>query len=167
MSQPKEYSPQAKEYVNVCEGKKVHPNSALLSELRSGPIRTLDLRRNYVGSDQGFQSVLDFIAKTPTLEVIDLSMNYLTTENVKQLCEVLRKHPSVHTVKLNDNRLYIESGKELVRLARFNPLITEVEVTASIAEGAPKKAISNNIPDKILRQIQACVSYNKQRKQTA
>jgi hypothetical protein len=168
-------SQQYTDHKQLCEARVSVLNSALRVELQSGPVRVLDMRENYVGSGSGFQVILEYIQSSTMIEEIDLSGNYLTTDNIRLLCEVLRNHPSVHTLRLNDNRLYIESGKELVRLARFNPRMMKVEVTNHLkvsptaSDAAKRSAIGahNRIPEKILAQMDGCLTYNRNKKQLA
>ena len=165
-------SQQYTDHKQLCEARVSVLNSALRVDLQTGaPLKVLDMRENYVGSGSGFQVILDYIESNGALEEIDLSGNYLTTDNIRLLCEVLRIHPGVHKVKLNDNRLYIESGKELVRLSRFNPRMVEIEVTnhlkvsGNASDAAKRSAMGahNRIPEKIMAQMQGCLNYNRQK----
>lgn len=142
-------------YVSACQQRHVKPNSALRDVLTStSNPTTLDLRNNYCGTEDGFDCLLEVLRKCDQLTSLDLSCNFLTTENVKSLVDVLLKHPGVRTVRLNDNRLYIESGKALVRLARFNPRIQCVDVTGG--------ANTNKIPPRIVEQLNRELQINSQ-----
>eukprot|EP00760_Papus_ankaliazontas_P030900 PhM_4_TR5108/c0_g1_i1/m.83675 len=119
---------------------------------------SLDLSTNYCGPENGFAAVLEVVKTTPCLSELNLSGNYLTTENVRALVAVLLSHPRVSVVRLNDNRLYIESGKELVRLARYNPRIVCVETEGGcLPQG---HSFKNKIPQKLVSSIEQHVQYN-------
>ena len=180
---PKAKAPQAIEYCTACDSLKIRPNSTLWQELEIGtPLRVVDLSKNYIGSDEGFQCILNWIPTCKTLEEVDLSNNFLTTDNIKALVELLlREETNIHTLKLHYNRLYIESGQQLVRLARFNRKLVEIEVrddppAAAPADGNPPAVTAagmklsthaNRIPDRFLRQMRTHLEHNKQQKAKA
>jgi hypothetical protein len=144
-------------YTESCAKYKVKPNCVVadIATTAEGPIKHLNLSRNYCGTENGFAAVLDWIKTLEDLETLDLSNALITTENVSDLVAVLLKHPSVHTVVLHSNRLFVESGVHLVRLARFNPNIKRVDVVDS--PGSPNP---NHIPERLLRKLNAHLAYN-------
>jgi len=146
-------------YREACTRLGCKENSSFIRVLEAQPNpRTLDLSNNYCGSEHGLEAILEVIKGESSLKEVNLSGNYLTTENVRSLVGVLLKHPTVTTVRLNDNRLYIESGKELVRLARFNPRITTIETEGG--NFPVGHAFKNKIPVKIVEMMQRQIQFN-------
>ena len=150
-------------YIASCHKFGVKANSKLRGMLDKPPheLRILDLSNNYVGFENGFSCLLDVIQAATSLEELNLSGNYLTTENTQSLVEVLVHHPSISILRLNNNRLYIDSGKELLKLLRHNRNVILVELTT------PGIANDNKVPDKILNQIQRELQINLTRKANA
>ena len=134
-------------------------NSSIIRTLEAQPHPTvLDMSTNYCGSEHGLECLLDVIKTDTQLVEVNLSRNYLTTENVRSLVAVLLKHPTVSVVRLDDNRLYIESGKELIRLARYNPRVRVIQTEGGkFLEGHPFK---NKIPPKLLEMIDRQIQFN-------
>jgi Ran GTPase-activating protein (RanGAP) involved in mRNA processing and transport len=141
-------------YRGACADRKVKSNAGIL-EL-SPTTHSIDLSRNYLGSENGFAAFLEFVAKNERLQELNLTDCHLTTENVEALTEVCLKHPSITTLRLHANRLFVESGTHLVRLARFNPNVTTIEVRDD--GGTPR---ANHIPDRLLRKLDAHLAYNQ------
>eukprot|EP01004_Peranema_trichophorum_P010304 NODE_9079_length_622_cov_24.392786_g8451_i0.p1 GENE.NODE_9079_length_622_cov_24.392786_g8451_i0~~NODE_9079_length_622_cov_24.392786_g8451_i0.p1 ORF type:complete len:154 (-),score=17.50 NODE_9079_length_622_cov_24.392786_g8451_i0:96-557(-) len=142
-------------YRNACEKWKCKPNSGLLAQLENPDQTSLIYSNNYCGSEHGFTCLLAVIEGNPHLKVIDLSSNFLTTENVHALVETLIRHPACTSLKLNNNRLYIDAGKDLLRLARLNRRIIEIETEDE------KTKNNNKIPPKIYQQIQRELQHNR------
>eukprot|EP01006_Ploeotia_vitrea_P002780 TRINITY_DN108874_c0_g1_i1.p1 TRINITY_DN108874_c0_g1~~TRINITY_DN108874_c0_g1_i1.p1 ORF type:complete len:154 (-),score=12.94 TRINITY_DN108874_c0_g1_i1:187-648(-) len=147
-------------YEAACERYKCKRNSAMIKMLEEAPdsLQVLNYNNNYCGSENGFNAILEVIKANDLLTGVDLSGNFLSTENIKALVEVLIKHPSVISVKLNNNRLYIDAGKELVRLARHNRRLQEIEVDAQGYKN------NNKIPVKIMGQLNRELMMNRERK---
>eukprot|EP01060_Flectonema_neradi_P011488 TRINITY_DN18553_c0_g1_i1.p1 TRINITY_DN18553_c0_g1~~TRINITY_DN18553_c0_g1_i1.p1 ORF type:complete len:204 (+),score=23.92 TRINITY_DN18553_c0_g1_i1:136-747(+) len=147
-------------YIASCHKFGVKANSKLRDMLDRPPaeLKVLDLSKNYMGFENGLACLLDVIQASTCLEEINLSGNYLTSENINSLVEVLITHPSVSIVRLNNNRLYIDSGKDLLRLVRHNRNVILLELTT------PGIANDNKIPEKILNQIQRQLQINMTRK---
>lgn len=149
----------AEKYVTTCQRQKIKPNSGMIAALAGEePMTKLDLSNNYCGGESGFECVLQIVQDCPTLVELDLSGNFLNTDNVKRLVACAWEHPGLSTLRLNRNRLYIESGKELVRLARFNKRIKAIEFT----DTADGDATANHVPQKIVDQLSRELQRNAQ-----
>eukprot|EP01065_Artemidia_motanka_P028840 TRINITY_DN34522_c0_g1_i1.p1 TRINITY_DN34522_c0_g1~~TRINITY_DN34522_c0_g1_i1.p1 ORF type:complete len:181 (+),score=51.73 TRINITY_DN34522_c0_g1_i1:66-545(+) len=143
-------------YVTNCTRRRVKANTALAEALDclSTDLTALNVSGNYVGPEHGFECLLEVVKTADKLQELDVSNNYLTTENTKSLVDVLSRHPGIRTLRINNNRLYIDSGKELLRLVRHNRNVVAVETDYA---GYPN---SNKIPDKIRGQIQRELQTN-------
>eukprot|EP01012_Entosiphon_sulcatum_P041081 TRINITY_DN54861_c0_g1_i1.p1 TRINITY_DN54861_c0_g1~~TRINITY_DN54861_c0_g1_i1.p1 ORF type:complete len:150 (+),score=37.02 TRINITY_DN54861_c0_g1_i1:48-497(+) len=142
-------------YTAACARHKCKPNSGLLTLLDAADQTTLNYANNYCGSENGFTCLLEVIKANPQLQTIDLSGNFLSSENVRALVDVLIPHPSIRRVKLNNNRLYIDAGKDLIRLARQNRRIVEVEVDNQTEKN------NNKIPPKLMEQLARELQLNR------
>ena len=125
----------------------------------------LDLSKNYVGNEAGFECILELIRSAPQMKILNLTDSGLTTENVTDLVALLLKHPNVTHVKLNLNRLFIDSGVQLVRLARFNSRITQIDVVEEYGESTTdvEKQLANHIPPKLVMEMQRHLRFNRDR----
>jgi Ran GTPase-activating protein (RanGAP) involved in mRNA processing and transport len=113
-----------------------------------------DCKTNYIGPEVSFKILLECIEANEWLKEINLSSNFLTTENIRCLVDVLIQHPAITTVRLNDNRLYIDAGKDLIRLARKNRRITVIETEDT------RDRNNNKIPARFLGAIQSELLQN-------
>uniref|UniRef100_A0A7S1PM08 Uncharacterized protein n=1 Tax=Neobodo designis TaxID=312471 RepID=A0A7S1PM08_NEODS len=145
-------------YGQACAERKVKPNAALIEQELSNP--HLDLRRNYVGTEEGFAAFLSWLKSAEHIQSVDLSDCMLTTDNVKDLCELCLVHPSIAHLTLRSNRLFVESGNHLLRLARFNANMRRIDVRDDGGDGV-LSAHANHIPERILRKIDAHLAYNQ------
>lgn len=134
-------------YVAACERCSCKTNSLVLKTLQGNDQTVWSYKNNYIGAENGFKILLELIENNEVLQDLDVSGNFLTTENVRSLVDVLINHPTVTQLRINNNRLYIDSGKELLRLARRNARIVTIET-----ENQEEKN-DNKIPPKILGQI--------------
>uniref|UniRef100_A0A7S1NEG3 Uncharacterized protein n=1 Tax=Eutreptiella gymnastica TaxID=73025 RepID=A0A7S1NEG3_9EUGL len=134
-------------YLAACERCQCKPNSALLVTFDSRDQTTWNLKNNYIGAENAFKILLELIQANEVLRELDLSGNFLSTENVRSLVDVLVPHPTINVVRLNNNRLYIDSGKDLLRLARRNKRVVVIDI-----EDATERN-DNKVPAKILGQI--------------
>ena len=146
-------------YIGNCHKHGAKANSKLCTTLNVGAadLTSLDLASNYTGTDNGFTCLVSVLAAAPQMQELDLSDNYLTSDNVKELVAHLLHHPSLHTLSLLNNRLYIASGKELLRLARQNHTIKHIKIATSGVRN------DNKVPDKILSQIERELQQNRAR----
>ena len=144
--------------MEACEDRKVKPNAVLAQH--DANARHVDLHRNYVGTEEGFAAFLEWLRRAEHVESIDLSDCMLTTDNVKDLCEVCLCHPSISQLTLRSNRLFVESGMHLVRLARFNANIRALLVREEGGVDGTLATHANHIPERILRKIDAHIEHN-------
>lgn len=157
----------AKTYNNSCVQHRAKVNSELYATLCSfknvDDLNDLDLSKNYVGNEAGFDCILELIKAAPQLRNINLSDCGMTTQNVTELVSLLLKHPNVCSLKLNFNRLYIDSGVQLIRLARFNARITQIDVVDSQPANDVERQVANHIPPKLISEMQRHLKFNKDR----
>ena len=153
-------------YVAACAEHKLKPNAAFV-QLPPGET-TVDLSRNYLGTENGFDAFLKWLKAAEHVETLRLNDCMLTTDNVRGLVEVALGHPSLAALHLRSNRLFVESGTHLVRLARFNANMREIEVrelpptAASAAAGTdPLPAHANHIPERVVRKMETHLAFNR------
>ena len=135
------------------------PNAVLVHHEPSAT--HIDLRRNYVGTEEGFNAFLSWLQSAEHVESIDLSDCMLSTDNVKDLCDVCLAHPSVSSLSLRSNRLFVESGMHLVRLARFNANVRSVAVREEAVTDGALSAHANHVPERVLRKLDAHLEFNQ------
>lgn len=155
----------AKAYNATCIKRRAKVNSDLYNLLCSyrnvDDLIDLDLSKNYVGAEAGFECIIELIKTAPQLRSINLSCTGLTTQNVVELVALLLNHPNVRDLTLNFNRLYIDSGVQLVRLARFNPRMMHIYIVDQPANDVERQ-LANHIPPGIVAEMQRHLRYNKQ-----
>lgn len=157
----------AKSYNHSCVQHRAKVNSDLYAQLcgfkNVDDLIDLDLSRNYVGNEAGFDCILELIKAAPQLKTLNLSDTGLTTENMTELVALLLKHPNLTTLTVKYNRLYIDSGLQLIRLARFNPRIVTIEAVDNQPANDVERQLANHIPPKLVTEMQRHLTFNKER----
>jgi Ran GTPase-activating protein (RanGAP) involved in mRNA processing and transport len=157
----------AKTYNHSCVQHRAKVNSDLYAHLcgfkNVEDLLELDLSKNYVGNEAGFDCIIELVKAAPQLKSLNLSDTGMTTENVTELVALLLKHPNLTSLKVNLNRLYIDAGQQLVRLARFNPQITSIEAVDAQPANDVERQLANHIPPKFIAEMQRHLRFNKER----
>jgi hypothetical protein len=125
-------------YIEVCQRNSCKPNSQFLKQLqRRSTVGFMDFSENYIGGDKAFRCVLEVIQNNTELKVLNLSNNFLTSEQITLLVNTLITHPSLTRLILLNNNLYVHAAKELLRLTRLNSKITELTLIANSPDPEP------------------------------
>ena len=155
----------SKAYNHSCVQHRARVNSELYNALTSyrnvDDLVSLDLSKNYVGCEAGFQCILELVAGAPHLKSLNLSCTGLTTQNVADLVALALKHPCLRDLQLSMNRQYIDSGLQLVRLARFNPRIMSIDIVDQAATDVERQ-LANHVPPRIVTELQRHLRFNRE-----
>jgi hypothetical protein len=119
-------------YDEACREHCAHPNSNFLKLLPDKPsvglsLDVLDLSRNYIG-DRGLIPVLTVVQRSHAVSTLLLMENGLRNAAVKALCATLARHPTINKINLSDNYISEGAGKALEALVRSNTKIVELEI---------------------------------------
>eukprot|EP00672_Neobodo_designis_P012088 CAMPEP_0174859746 /NCGR_PEP_ID=MMETSP1114-20130205/47242_1 /TAXON_ID=312471 /ORGANISM="Neobodo designis, Strain CCAP 1951/1" /LENGTH=209 /DNA_ID=CAMNT_0016094705 /DNA_START=76 /DNA_END=701 /DNA_ORIENTATION=- len=105
-------------YIRLCKERGVRPNQAVAQQLAASDVRSLDLRRNYVGP-RGAVCVADALRFAPSVESIDLSSSQLSNTEAVCIAHGLAVAPHVRTVDLSGNpAISAAGGRALLRIVR-------------------------------------------------
>lgn len=152
------------EYIKSAALAKVKPNSELTYHLSNEdtPLRCFDLSRNYVGSGNGYDAALvPLLRSVSTIEMVNLSYTFLSSDHVRVLCDALRSAPKLHTIAFQNCGLFIEAAQHILALARVNTNVRTIVLTSD--EHTPN---ANEIPQRWLLRIAHQLADNRRNCET-
>lgn len=122
-------------------------------QVKTAPLHSLSLVRNALGRDAtAWQFVLDTIRANPTLQVLFIDSNYISSTCVSTLVDVLTAHPTIDGIGLR--RCGMEKERKTVRLLISHSLsqMREVSLDHNCLGSQSEEIISKNV-DLIARRI--------------
>ncbi|AYU78478.1 cysteine peptidase, Clan CA, family C2, putative [Leishmania donovani] len=131
-------------YIYYCRRSACHPNSAVkryLDDTASSSLEVVDVSANYLGT-RGLIPVLDLVKNTKTVHTLDLSNNMMELEHVEHLAYCLALHPCMRTVRLCNDGLHDGHVDALLQLLAENASIEHVSVEGNNLTAASVQAIA-------------------------
>lgn len=142
-------------YERLCGERQCKPNRELSMWFET-PTSRLDLSRQYVGSDAGFECVLGALEAVDVQE-INLTHSMLSSQSMSCFLRAAEKFSALHSILLSNNSLNADHGRMVLRLVRINSGITHVELG-----DAPHliQHRSNDIPDRLKEAVHRQLQFN-------
>ena len=139
-------------YEDSCHLLRGHPDSHLLLQLKQSPVVQIDISHTYIGPVGGFDSFLSVLCRLDQLEALNMNFSVLSTDNVRDLVEVLKSRKNLKSLKLRKCKLYVESGNTVLSLLRVNKSIVDLDLSG------------NDVPSIVERKIMRQLELNRRNK---
>ena len=101
------------ENINLSHNKMSYTGVLNIANALSEQIKVLDISNNFIASDN-ITDLVTAVSKFPVVEELQLSQNLLTLSNVLKIAQFFRNHPTLQTLDLSGNTISFSSACEFI-----------------------------------------------------